>query len=298
MKKYRQFFLLLLFALICCPKISAQAEIGESPSDTTMKILPKQEVLARVDQLKALLDEKYWPGFNDPLYALEMNYYEEGPFRMQLVVNDKRGVPKMECSSPEITFQTIGINSYEEWYAMLIHECFHGFQYRKYPEYWNKMLDSNPEDFYASDSLKAIRQNYSWYSDMLDEENTLLLKMYQSNKISEVRRLFRKFLPIRESRLQMVKDKMGLDISFFYPVTETNEGTARYIEYCLYKEQGLTDTDWMFSFGGSYYYASGFYMLLIMDKFGIPYKDELFSKYFTLTDMLSDKLGNFRHLRK
>ena len=29
--------------------------------------------------------------------------------------------------------------------------------------------------------------------------------------------------------------------------------------------------------------------MLIMDKLGIPYKDELFQKYYTLTELIQDK---------
>ena len=39
----------------------------------------------------------------------------------------------------------------------------------------------------------------------------------------------------------------------------------------------------------SCYYASGLYLMLIMDKFGIPYKDELFLKYNTLTELILNR---------
>ena len=39
----------------------------------------------------------------------------------------------------------------------------------------------------------------------------------------------------------------------------------------------------------SCYYASGLYLMLIMDKFHIPYKEELFLKYNTLTELIQDK---------
>lgn len=255
--------------------------------------IPKEQVLARVDELKAILGEKCWPTFDDPAYALEMNYYEDGPFRMYVAQNGKDGEPKMECSSPEVTFQTIeGVSTYEEWYAMLLHEYFHGFQHKKYPDCWDRMVESCPEDFYTSDSLIAIRNHNSWYKDILDEENSLVSRMYDSSDIDEVRCLFREFLPLREKRLDMVKDSLGLDVSVFYPMTEAIEGGARYIEYSLYKEQGLENTDWMFNLDGdSYYYASGFYFILILEKLGIDFKDDLYGKYHTLIDLLRDKLA-------
>ncbi|MBR6287069.1 MAG: hypothetical protein IKR18_08815 [Bacteroidaceae bacterium] len=277
--------------------VAVSAVYGAGPNqtaqtDTVGTVLTKEQVLRRVGELKEIVDRKYWPTFNSPEYSLGMNYYEDGSFRMHLVQNDGDSVPRMECSSPEVTFRAVpGVKTYEEWYAMLVHEFFHAFQHRKYPAFWNRMIETNPHDFYASDSLMALRRNYDWYREMLSRENELLVAMYHSSDIAEVRRLFARFLPIRNKRLQMVKDRLGLDIRLFYPLTEANEGSARYIEYCLYREQGLTRTEWMLDFNGCYYYASGLYMILIMDKLGIEYKDELFSRYFTLPDILADKLG-------
>ena len=92
---------------------------------------------------------------------------------------------RMECSSPEITIQAVpSVKTYEEWYAMLMHECFHGFQY-KHTVFWNKMLASTPENFITSDSLKALRRNYEWYRDMLSKENALLKKAYEASDIHE-----------------------------------------------------------------------------------------------------------------
>jgi hypothetical protein len=173
---------------------------------------------------------------------------------------------------------------------MLMHECFHGFQY-KHTEFWNKMLASTPENFISSDSLKTLRRNYEWYRDMLSKENALLKKAYEASGIHEVRHILSDFFSIRDERLKTVQDRLGLDIIEFYPIIETVEGSARYIEYCLAREQGITDTDWMTNLdSNSCYYASGLYLMLIMDKFGIPYKDELFQKCYTLTELIQEKI--------
>ena len=172
---------------------------------------------------------------------------------------------------------------------MLMHECFHGFQY-KHTVFWNKMLASTPENFITSDSLKALRRNYEWYRDMLSKENALLKKAYEASDIHEACHILSGFYSIRDKRLKTVKDRLGLDIIEFYPIIETVEGSARYIEYRLAREQGITDTDWMTNLdSNSYYYASGLYLMFIMDKFGIPYKDELFQKYNTLTELILNR---------
>lgn len=252
--------------------------------------LSKEQVLAHVDELKKLIDDKIWPAYNDPAYSMEMNYYEDGPFRMHLDQAEDDTLARMECSSPEITIQAVpSVKTYEEWYAMLMHECFHGFQY-KHTVFWNKMLASTPENFITSDSLKALRRNYEWYRDMLSKENALLKKAYEASDIHEACHILSGFYSIRDKRLKTVKDRLGLDIIEFYPIIETVEGSARYIEYRLAREQGITDTDWMTNLdSNSCYYASGLYLMLIMDKFGIPYKEELFLKYNTLTELILNR---------
>ena len=281
----KQILLALAFLITGAMPQQAQTLISDSTR------LSKEQVLAQVGELKKLIDEKIWPTYNDPAYSMEMNYYEEGPFRMHLDQAEDDTLARMECSSPEITIQAVpSVKTYEEWYAMLMHECFHGFQY-KHTDFWNKMLASTPENFITSDSLKALRRNYEWYRDMLSKENALLKKAYEASDIHEVRHILSDFFSIRDERLKTVQDRLGLDIIEFYPIIETVEGSARYIEYCLAREQGITDTDWMTNLdSNSCYYASGLYLMLIMDKFGIPYKDELFQKCYTLTELIQEKI--------
>ena len=281
----KHLFLILAFLIAGAIPHQAQTPINDSNK------LSKEQVLAHVDELKELIDEKIWPTYNDPAYSMEMNYYEEGPFRMHLNQAEDDTLARMECSSPEITIQAVpSVKTYEEWYAMLMHECFHGFQY-KHTDFWNKMLASTPENFISSDSLKTLRRNYEWYRDMLSKENALLKKAYEASGIHEVRHILSDFFSIRDERLKTVQDRLGLDIIEFYPIIETVEGSARYIEYRLAREQGITDTDWMTNLdSNSCYYASGLYLMLIMDKFGIPYKDELFQKCYTLTELIQEKI--------
>ena len=280
----KQILLALAFLITGAMPQQAQTLISDSTR------LSKEQVLAHVDELKKLVDEKIWPTYNDPAYSMEMNYYEDGPFRMHLDQAEDDTLARMECSSPEITIQAVpSVKTYEEWYAMLMHECFHGFQY-KHTAFWSKMLASTPEDFITSDSLKALRRNHEWYRDMLSKENALLKKAYEASTIEEVRHILADFYPLRNERLKAVKDRLELDIIEFYPIIETVEGSARYIEYRLASEQGITDIEWMTNLdSNSCYYASGLYLMLIMDKFHIPYKEELFLKYNTLTELIQDK---------
>ena len=233
----KQILLALAFLITGAMPQQAQTLISDSTR------LSKEQVLAHVDELKKLVDEKIWPTYNDPAYSMEMNYYEDGPFRMHLDQAEDDTLARMECSSPEITIQAVpSVKTYEEWYAMLMHECFHGFQY-KHTAFWSKMLASTPEDFITSDSLKALRRNHEWYRDMLSKENALLKKAYEASTIEEVRHILADFYPLRNERLKAVKDRLELDIIEFYPIIETVEGSARYIEYRLASEQGITDIE-------------------------------------------------------
>ena len=62
-------FLLLAFLITGTVPLQAQTPISDSNR------LSKEQVLAHVDELKELIDEKIWPTYNDPAYSMEMNYY-------------------------------------------------------------------------------------------------------------------------------------------------------------------------------------------------------------------------------
>ena len=93
---------LLLLAFLISGVVSIQAQT--LISDSTK--LSKAQVLAHVDELKRLVDQKIWPTYNDPAYSMEMNYYEEGPFRMHLVQAGANTEARMECVSMDSSINT------------------------------------------------------------------------------------------------------------------------------------------------------------------------------------------------
>ena len=107
MEKMKHVLLLLAFLITGAIPQQAQTPISDSTK------LSKEQVLAHVDELKKLIDDKIWPAYNDPAYSMEMNYYEDGPFRMHLDQAEDDTLARMECSSPEIT------NSRELYYKRL-----------------------------------------------------------------------------------------------------------------------------------------------------------------------------------
>lgn len=91
--------------------------------------LTKETILNHAEELKALVNDRCWPGFSAPEYATHLNYHEDGDFRMYLSIDGRDAEAVIECSSPEITFAAQpGIKTLDQWYAMVLHECFHGFQ--------------------------------------------------------------------------------------------------------------------------------------------------------------------------
>lgn len=264
----------LMFILLAHPSM------GEETSE-------RDSLLQRVDEIKAMVDEKYWNSFYDVQYSMPIYYHDEGAFTMHLEQNGRNAEARIDCSSPEITFKTIpSVTTIEQWLAMLLHECFHGFQYQ-HKDFWASFVNAIPENFSAIDSLVALKR-YEWYNSLLSEEHELLRKAFSASSRKEAAQLLTSLFAIRKSRLGLVKERLGLDIIRYYPLVETLEGSARYIEYCVSKELGVTDCEYMYNLNGnSYYYASGFILMLLLDRHGISYKDKLFSEYNTLEELVT-----------
>ena len=86
----KHLFLILAFLIAGAIPHQAQTPINDSNK------LSKEQVLAHVDELKELIDEKIWPTYNDPAYSMEMDYYEDGPFRMHLDKAEDATLARME----------------------------------------------------------------------------------------------------------------------------------------------------------------------------------------------------------
>ena len=72
---------------------------------------------------------------------------------------------------------------------------------------------------------------------------------------------------------------MGLDIVAYEQLMEITEGSARYIEYQLYKYLKTFQPEkdqWLFTPSNMYYYALGINALRLLDGLGIDYRGEIF----------------------
>lgn len=225
--------------------------------------------------------------------------------------------PFMMCSSYEETYKTIpGVLSTEEWTTMIMHEYFHGYQYKHkvYINFYeNEIVHIQP------DSLTAIYKNNSWFKNSIDQENELLLKAIAETDSSKTLNIIQDFFNLRTQRRKMVSSKLNFDIAKYEKCYETMEGTARYLEFSLYKfyatqqpdlnllktdssfksfqkyrNYDITTDEWLYkSEKTTYFYALGFNMARLLDKLNVDYKSRLFKEgKITLEDILLQKLNS------
>lgn len=222
--------------------------------------------------------------------------------------------PFMMCSSYEETSKTIpNVLSTEEWTTMIMHEYFHGYQYKHKPymDYYEKeIVQIQP------DSLTAVYKNNSWFKNSIDKENELLLKAITETNNIKITNIIKDFFALRTQRRKTILTKMKFDISKYEKCYETMEGTARYIEYSLYKlyatkqpdykllksdtsfrsfekfrNYDITKDKWLYKTEKTiYFYAIGFNMARLLDKLKIEYKSRLFKEgKITMEDILLEK---------
>ena len=191
--------------------------------------------------------------------------------------------PIVRCSSLEQTSRTIpDVTSVDAWATMVMHEYFHGFQFKNdgYLDIYEAITDA-----VLPDTLHALAASHDWYRESITRENDLLLKVIDTNDIEEAKAYIQLFFKLRDERRERVKKELGIDIVALEQLYETMEGSARYIEYCLYRYFGnfnLSDAKWLYTVGRNYYYATGFNLLRISDKFEIDYKYGIFKDVSTV----------------
>ena len=227
--------------------------------------------------------------------------------------------PFMKCSSYEEVFKTIPkVLSTEEWTTMIMHEYFHGFQYKhkSYINFYEKnIVQIQP------DSLTSIYKNNQWFKTSIDNENQFLLKAIAEKDSSKTKQLIDSFFDLRTQRRKAVSEKLKLNIGQYEKCYETMEGTARYIEFSLYnnyatrrpsykllqsdtsfksfnkfRKYNIEQDKWLYLTEKTiYFYAIGFNMARLLDKLNIDYKSRLFNEgKLTLEDILNAQQKNNR----
>ncbi|KAA5545806.1 hypothetical protein [Adhaeribacter rhizoryzae] len=208
--------------------------------------------------------------------------------------------PFMNCSSFEITQKTIhDVNATEQWATMVIHEYFHGFQFMHpaYLKYFQKNMTVIPED-----SLRKVYKAQKWYKASIDKENEILLTALTVADGKQIKALIDSFFLLREQRRRQAKQQLNFDVTAIEQTYETMEGTARYVEYSLYRNFAnkapnpkLVKNDpayqsykyfrnhnqekdkWLYlTDKTTYFYATGFNMVRLLEKLKIKYQKRLF----------------------
>jgi hypothetical protein len=211
--------------------------------------------------------------------------------------------PFMNCSSFEITNKIINdVNTTEQWATMVLHEYFHGFQF-KHPEFVD-YFERNAAPSISEDSLKKVYKALSWYKESVDKENMLLLQAVNATDPKMQSKHIDMFFVLRKERRDRMIKETKLDITTVERVYETMEGSARYVEYSLYsifsnktpdqkllasdsayhsysyfKNYNIEKDQWLYRTDKTpYFYATGFNMMRLLDKMNVAYKDRLFTQ--------------------
>ena len=283
------------------------------------------ERLQYVYALKVVINDSIWSGFADKQYDVSLLYYgdtccyvvnpaekflakypsvlihsdnniliyqtkkvDDKPFHMHVTFTDEESnidyrTPIMRCSSLEQTSKTIpDVTSVNEWATMVMHEYFHGFQFKNdgYLDIYDTITNA-----VLPDTLIELAASHDWYRESITQENDFLLKAIDANDIEASRAYIQSFFKLRNERRERVKKELGIDIVALEQLYETMEGSARYIEYCLYRHFGnfnLSDAKWLYTVGRRYYYAMGFNLLRLSDKLRIDYKYLIFKNVSTV----------------
>lgn len=191
--------------------------------------------------------------------------------------------PFMLCSGFEITQNTIpDLESIEEWATMVMHEYFHGFQFR-HPQYLERfeqiVLRLPPQD-----TLKRLYKNNDWFAKSINSENDALLAALGSADESETVAQVNTFFRLREARRERTRLQFGFDPAPLERFYETTEGTARAVEWMISCELGSNDPSagmpaWLCRTDKTtWYYASGLNLTRLLDTLGIEYHERLFNE--------------------
>ena len=160
------------------------------------------------------------------------------------------------------------------WRTMVLHEYFHGFQFR-HPAYLAQFeaSGSEPHPFVgAGRTLSKIRL----VQRIRRPENAFLLDALRQTDAEIIRRDIDGFRKLRAERHARMRRELAPEAVGAERVYETMEGTARYIEFhACPGGYDLNANDWLYRTDISQYmYATGFNIVRLLDKLGGRLQDE------------------------
>jgi len=160
---------------------------------------------------------------------------DDKPFHMHVTFTDEESnidyhTPFMRCSSLEQTSKTIpDVTSVNEWATMVMHEYFHGFQFKNdgYLDTYEAITNA-----VLPDTLIALAACHDWYRESITQENNFLLKAIDTNDIEASRAYIQSFLELRNERRERVKKNLWVgDIQQLSPIVALNGDRIKISNY-------------------------------------------------------------------
>jgi hypothetical protein len=229
---------------------------------------------------------------------------DDRPFHMETAMDTKDSnllyfnYPVMMCSSYESTLaQMPDLGSLQEWAAMVVHEYFHGFQFR------NPQLTTYGDSAVnlRGSQIQSFYNQIEWFKTSVDQENQLLLDCLTLADNKRIKTTLKIFCALRENRIRRLEDSLHINLAPQEAFYEKLEGSAKYVELNLiagfknfpvdrdlqlldiaYKTEAYQHFDintekWMYTPGSiSYFYATGYNLLRVLDHLKVDYKKNFF----------------------
>ena len=137
---------------------------------------------------------------------------DDKPFHMHVTFTDDESdidyrTPFMRCSSLELTGKAVpDVASVNEWATMVMHEYFHGFQFKHdgYLDIYEAITDA-----LLPDTLTALAARHDWYGESIARENDFLLKAIDANDIEASRAYIQSFFKLRNERREYRHRSLG-----------------------------------------------------------------------------------------
>lgn len=248
---------------------------------------------------------------------------EDKQFNMELSItrNDSTYFdymyPFLNTSSFEITNKVVpDVPHVEEWFTMLLHEKFHGYQFMhsEFLKYYNEITKH-----ISQDSIQNVYKTHDWFKTMIDEENGFLLTAINTKSREQSLSALNKFKDIRKKRRMKYEKLFSSDIETVERVYELVEGSARYYDRLAQKTiasmkpyKPLKDIDkfyngvkpfaenydelnsWAYKSdkSGEYFYATGYNLMRVLDRLEIKYQEELFKDVKMDLEVLLNRIPN------
>lgn len=198
--------------------------------------------------------------------------------------------PTVEKLSSILGIMSMGEADYgeEEQVATIWHEAFHCYQLSNYYDNIEKICSADVDESiiseYADTNAQAVQ--------LFTEQAELLEKAVKSEDIDMLREYMVKYKQLDIQRKALLSENVN-DLEEYYSIVE---GTACYVESCVYKAQlpdkfteSYIDNIGTYSGGSSKYYRAGMAQCMILDKLDAEWKNGLdFSE--PLTDIIYREL--------